>query len=53
MLFVPDAHEPLTERRWDEAGVRDAVADAEDAFDPDRLWAPHPLDEEPAPLTTL
>jgi hypothetical protein len=58
-LFDPEAHEPLTERAWDERSVRDAVAaiaaDAESAFDPDRLWVPHPLDEEPesARFTTL
>jgi Lanthionine synthetase C-like protein len=59
MLFDPAAHEPLTERAWDAAAVREAVgtiaADAESAFDPDGLWAPHPLDEleESAPLTAL
>jgi Lanthionine synthetase C-like protein len=58
-LFLPEAHEPLTERAWDETVVRDAVvaiaADAERAFDPDRLWPAHPLDEEPesARFTTL
>jgi Lanthionine synthetase C-like protein len=58
-LFLPEAHEPLTERAWDETVVRDAVtaiaADAEGAFDPDRLWTPHPLDEEEesARFTTL
>jgi len=50
-LFRPEAHEPLTETAWDEDVVRAAVAaiaaDAERAFDPDRLWTPHPLDEEP------
>lgn len=49
MLFDPTAHEPLTERPWDPAAARAAiaavVADAEEAFDPDRLWPPHPLDE--------
>jgi lantibiotic modifying enzyme len=49
MLFNPDAHEPLTDRAWDAAAVRDAVAaiaaDAESAFDPDGLWPPHPLDD--------
>jgi hypothetical protein len=59
VLFDPEAHEPLTERAWDEPAVRDAAAaiaaDAEGAFDPDGLWAPHPLDEEEesARLTTL
>jgi hypothetical protein len=49
MLFNPAAHELLTERGWDAAAVRDAVAaiaaDAESAFDPDGLWAPHLLDD--------
>jgi hypothetical protein len=48
-LFVADAHEPLTERDWDEATVREAVAtiaaDAEAAFDPETLWPAHPRDE--------
>jgi hypothetical protein len=49
LLYDPNAHEPLTEHAWDEAAVGDAVAaiaaDAEAAFDPDRLWPPHPLDK--------
>jgi hypothetical protein len=49
VLFSADAHEPLTERAWDEAAARDAVAaiveDATRSFDPDALWPPHPLDE--------
>jgi Lanthionine synthetase C-like protein len=59
MLFESAAHEPLTERPWDEAAARDAVAtiaaDAERAFDPDRLWPMHPRDdeEESAQFTTL
>ena len=58
-LFHPEAHEPLTETAWNERAVRAAVAaiaaDAETSFDPGRLWAPHPLDEEPesARFTTL
>jgi Lanthionine synthetase C-like protein len=58
-LFHLEAHEPLTEAAWDERAVRAAVAaiaaDAESSFDPGRLWAPHPLDEEPesARFTTL
>jgi lantibiotic modifying enzyme len=58
-LFDPEAHEPLTERAWDEATVRGAIAaiaaHAERAFDPDDLWATHPLEEEEesAGLTTL
>ena len=48
-LFVADAHEPLTERAWDESTVREAVtainADAEAAFDPETLWPAHPMDD--------
>ena len=49
MLFRTEAHEPLVEAPWDEAAARDAVAaiaaDAERAFDPERLWPGHPLDD--------
>ena len=42
VLFEPELHEPLTEDAWDEGRARDAirviVADADRAFDPDRLW---------------
>jgi hypothetical protein len=42
VLFEPELHEPLTEDAWDEDWARDAirgiVADADRAFDPDRLW---------------
>jgi len=42
MLFEPELHEPLTDADWDERRVRDAVAgivaDADAAFDADRLW---------------
>jgi hypothetical protein len=59
MLFDPAAHEPLTQRAWNEASVREAVAaiaaDAETAFHPERLWPPHPMDdlEESEQLTAL
>lgn len=47
MLWEPAAHEPL-EGVWDEtrarASIRAIVADAERAFDPDRLWTVHPGD---------
>lgn len=50
-LVDPDAHEPLTERTWDAERARGAIATivarTEAAFDPDELWPPHPLDEEP------
>ena len=59
MLFDPAAHEPLTQAAWSETSVREAVAaiaaDAETAFDPERLWPPHPMDdlEESKQLTAL
>jgi len=50
-LVDPDAHEPLTETRWDADRVRAAIAaivsETEAAFDPEELWPPHPLDKEP------
>ena len=50
-LVDPDAHEPLTETAWDADRARAAIAaivsETEASFDPDELWAPHPLDEEP------
>jgi hypothetical protein len=46
MLWRPEAHEPLTDRQWNESCAREAVraivADAEGAFHPDDLW---PTDE--------
>jgi hypothetical protein len=58
-LWSPELFEPLTERAWDEAWVRERIAaivdDAAHAYDPQRLW---PADEwdnyklEP-PLKTL
>jgi Lanthionine synthetase C-like protein len=42
VLYEPELHEPLTDEPWDEGRVRDAigriVADADAAFDPERLW---------------
>jgi Lanthionine synthetase C-like protein len=42
VLYDPELHEPLTDEAWDEGRVRDAiariVADADAAFDPERLW---------------
>jgi hypothetical protein len=50
-LFDPARHEPLGGPGWSEGRARDAIAaicrDAETAFDPQRLWPLHPLDEEP------
>jgi hypothetical protein len=48
VLYRPDWHEPLTERAWDEAWVRDAVGalvdDAVRAYEPATLWPVHPDD---------
>ncbi len=50
-LIDPARHEPLGQAAWDEAraldGIRAVVTETEAAFSPDRLWPPHPLDEEP------
>ena len=50
-LVDPDAHEWLTATRWEPERARAAVASiatrTEEAFDPDELWPPHPLDQEP------
>ena len=50
-LVDPDAHERLTATRWEPERARAAVASiatrTEEAFDPDELWPPHPLDQEP------
>jgi Lanthionine synthetase C-like protein len=59
VLYRPDWHEPLTDRAWDDAWVRDAVAalvgDAVGAWDDDGLWPAHPSDGDGAepPLTDL
>jgi lantibiotic modifying enzyme len=59
VLYVPELHERLTDRTWDEAWVRDAiariVADAVNAYDPDTLWPANESDAEglPLPLTDL
>ena len=51
------AHERLTDRPWDPAWARAAIAavaaDAEAAFDPDALWPAHPRDEEEGPLEAV
>lgn len=50
-LFDADRHEPLAGVEWDEGRARDGIAaicrDAEEAFDPERLWPMHPRDWEP------
>lgn len=42
MLYDPELHEPLTDEEWNEGRARNAigriVADADAAFDPERLW---------------
>jgi hypothetical protein len=50
-MFDRARHEPLGDAGWNAARARDAIAaicrDAEAVFDPDRLWPPHPADDEP------
>jgi hypothetical protein len=59
VLYNTGLHEPLTDRVWDDAWVRDAiariVADAVDAYDPDTLWPANESDGDglPLPLTEL
>jgi lantibiotic modifying enzyme len=59
VLYSPEAHEALTERGWDEARVRDAiariVADTDDAYTPGELWPADTWDawDVPTPLTSL
>jgi hypothetical protein len=54
VLYDRELHEPLTETRWSEARVRDAVAavvaDATAAYAPDTLWPAHEWDGYRAPL---
>jgi hypothetical protein len=57
VLYDPGRHEPLAERAWSAARARDAIAaicrDAEDAFDPERLWPLHPADDDPGSPAVL
>ena len=59
MLYDRELHEPLTEEIWDEGRARDAiagiVADADAAFDPERLWPAEEWDvyEATAPLKNM
>ena len=52
-LFDPARHEPLTKERWSEPVARAAIAriadDALAAFEGERGWPTHPLDEPHAP----
>src|SRR5207247_1099505 len=54
VLYEPAHFEPLTDERWDQARIGDAiaaiVADADAAFDPDVLWPAHEWDGWQAPL---
>lgn len=51
MLFLPERHEPLTARAWDERRAREAldaiVADTNGTFTPEGLWPIHPFDVSP------
>lgn len=53
MLHTPEAHEQLTDERWDGERVRNAIraiaADTEATFDDG--WRTHPADEEPTDTT--
>ena len=59
MLYDPEQFEPLIDEPWVPARVEDAiagiVADAEAAFDLDKLWAAEEWDgwEEASPLKNL
>ena len=59
MLYDPTAFEPLTDEPWDErrvrAGIQRIVSEAEQAFDPDRLWPANEWDawQTPTPLKSL
>ena len=59
MLYRPEAFEPLVDAPWDEARARDAiaaiVADADGAYDLDRLWPANEWDawSSPVPLKSL
>jgi Lanthionine synthetase C-like protein len=48
VLYRPEAFDPLTDEPWDEervrAGIRAIVADADEAYDPDKLWPAHEWD---------
>jgi len=50
-MYDPARHEPLAEIAWSDGRARDAIAatcrDVEAAFDPARLWPPHPADDDP------
>jgi hypothetical protein len=59
MLYRPEAFEKLTERRWDGAWVRAAIAeivgDTDAAYSPESLWPAEAWDAwgSPLPLKTL
>jgi hypothetical protein len=59
VLYRPDWHEPLTERAWNEAWVRDridrVVRDAVQRYDPDELWPSQEWDawETPRPVVEI
>jgi lantibiotic modifying enzyme len=59
VLYAPNLHEPLTNRVWDEARVRDAIeriaSDAVETYDPETFWPANEYDayDAPLPLTDL
>jgi lanthionine synthetase-like protein len=54
VLYPAELHEPLTETRWNETHVRDAIrviaADADSAYDAEALWPAHEWDAWQAAL---
>ena len=59
MLYQPDAFDSLTDRVWDEDWVRSEIeriaADADSAYDPEKLWPAEEWDswQTPTPLKAL
>jgi hypothetical protein len=59
MLYRPEAFEPLTDEPWDEErvrrGIREIVASADEAYDPETLWPAGEWEswQTPTPLKTL
>jgi hypothetical protein len=56
-LFRPDRHTALRDGSWNErearAAIREIADDALCAFDPEKLWPPHPQDDIPLTLASL
>jgi hypothetical protein len=56
-LFQPERHAALRDAPWNEDAARSAIREIADdalgAFDPEKLWLPHPQDEIPLTLACL